>query len=98
MKKVKILVACATGVATSTIVTERIHEICKANGINAEIVRSNIGQIPSHAADVDIIMPTTNYSSDDIDKPIINALAFITGINEDQVIEQLLEAIEELNK
>ena len=96
MKRVKILVACATGVATSTIVTEKINEICRENNIDAHIVRSNTAQMDNYISEVDIVMSTTKLDGKDIDKPVINALALITGIGEDQVINQLLEAIESL--
>lgn len=98
MKKIKILVACATGVATSTIVEQKLKEICKKNKLNCEVLRCNMAQISNYISQVDIIMPTTRYSNDKTSKPIINALPFITGVNEEGLVNQLLITVDELVK
>lgn len=97
MNKIRILVACGTGVATSTICAERIREICSDHGIDhIKIDQCTITEVSNRFHGVDIIVTTSNYANSDIDKPIINASSLITGINEEKVIKDLLQSIRTL--
>lgn len=95
MKK-KILVACGSGIATSTVAAERIEEICKKEGYDVEVIKGTITSVQTRQEEVDVIVTTANYTKQ-IDKPVINGVPFLTGINEDKTIKKLLELLEENN-
>ncbi len=45
MKKKQVLVACGAGIATSTVVNNAIEEICRANGIQCDLVQIKITEV-----------------------------------------------------
>ncbi|GAB6087261.1 PTS sugar transporter subunit IIB [Alkaliphilus crotonatoxidans] len=87
-----IIIACATGVATSTLVAKRVEELAKKNGINIKLIQCKIAEVASKQGEADLIvtstiLPTT-YSI-----PAIKATAYITGIGAEKVDNQILEVL-----
>lgn len=93
--KIKVLVACGSGIATSTVAQEKIKEILSEAGIHAEITKGTIGQIPSLAEGVDVVMTTTRYTRN-IGKPVIQVFGLISGINESSLIEQIISKCQQI--
>ena len=50
-----------------------------------------MGQVPTLAASVDIVLVTTRYNKT-IDKPVISVFGLISGINEEQTAKDIVEA------
>lgn len=92
MKKKKIVIACGTGIATSTVVADKITNMCKQEGINVELSQCKVTELKSYANGADLIVSTT-ILGDKYDVPIINGLPFITGIGEDEAMKKIAEAI-----
>jgi len=87
---VKILVACGSGVATSTVAQEAVKKILAEAKIPAKIYKSTMSEIPSKAPDVDVIMVTTNYRNP-VDKPVIKVFGLISGIGEAAIKKEIIE-------
>lgn len=87
-----VLVACGTAVATSTVVAVAIEEACKSAGISVKMRQCKASEVPMLAKDVDLIVTTTPVPSD-LNKPVIQGLAFLTGIGKDQVLKQILDTL-----
>lgn len=97
MKKTKlnIVVACGSGIATSTIAADGVEEILKERGIgNYSITKTSMTELPGHIDGADVILTTNNYKTDE--KPSVNVMAFVTGINADGLKEKLGELFTEL--
>jgi len=94
-ESLKILVACGSGVATSTVAQEAIKNILKEADIPASIYKSTMTEVPSKAADVDVIMVTTNYRQP-IDKPVIKVFGLISGIGEAGIKKEIIETCNRL--
>ena len=47
-KQKLILVACGTGIATSTVVCKKVEDLIKANGINARVIQCKISEVPGY--------------------------------------------------
>lgn len=94
-REVKILVACGSGVATSTVAQEAVKEICAKNGIQAKVFKSTISEIPSKQDDVDIIMVTTNYRNP-VNKPLIKVFGLISGIGKEKIEQDIVEACKQI--
>jgi PTS system galactitol-specific IIB component len=88
MKK-KILVACGTGGATSTIATHKIKTLCEENGIQADMIQCGYREIFQYADETDLIV-TTQKLDIPLNKPAIFALAYITGIGEEDLNARIL--------
>ena len=60
-KEVKVLVACGSGVATSTIAQEEIKDIAKNAGVKIRLMKGTISEVPMKQKDVDVVFTTANY-------------------------------------
>lgn len=92
----KILVACGSGIATSTVARNKLEEDLQDRGINMSQISMNqtsIPQIPSMASEYDVIVTTARYKKD-VGVPVINGLSFLTGIGEDAAVDKIVEALE----
>ena len=49
--KKRVLVACGTGIATSTVVCKRVEDLLKNNGIEAEVIQCKIAEIGTYVSD-----------------------------------------------
>ncbi|MGM0924708.1 MAG: PTS sugar transporter subunit IIB [Bacillota bacterium] len=88
--KIQIIVACGSGVATSTIAADEVKEVLKDLGIqNYNITKASMTELPSLVDGADVILTTNNYKSDE--KPSLNIMGFVTGINEERLKSQLAE-------
>ena len=70
----QIVVACGSGVATSTVAQEAVKKILAEANIPGKIFKSSISEIPLKQNDVDLILTTTNYRKP-VEKPCISVLA-----------------------
>lgn len=91
MKKT-IIVACGTGIATSTVATTKVKELCKKHDINCEIKQCKISEVKSYADEADLLV-TTTITNKDYDFPVINAQSFLTGINQEETLDKILEVL-----
>ena len=91
----KILVACGSGIATSTVARNKLEEELKKRGFGSDKVSfspTSIAQRRSQASDYDVIVTTAKYT-EDVGTPVINGLAFLTGINMDNTVDQIISAL-----
>ncbi|MDO4169540.1 MAG: PTS sugar transporter subunit IIB [Lachnospiraceae bacterium] len=93
-KEIKILVACGSGVATSTVAQEAVKKILSEAKIPGKIVKGTISEIPMKQNDVDLILVTTNYRKP-LKKPCISVFGLISGIGADKIKKNI---IDECNK
>ena len=89
----RILVACGTAIATSTVVAKGIEEALKERGIEVTTRQCKATEVKSLAGDADLIVTTTPVP-DDLGVPVIQTLAFLTGMGKEEVIEEIIKALE----
>lgn len=89
-----VLVACGTAIATSTVVKVAIEEACKEAGIPVSVRQCKASEVPTLAKDADLIVATTPVSKD-LGVPVIQGLAFLTGVGKDAVLQQIVDALNE---
>ncbi len=92
-RKVIILIACGSGIATATMVGEHIRELMNKNNVNAEVRQCGVREIVGNAPEVDVIVTTAKYQGTPVSKPIINALPVLTGMGVDVFDQKLLDAV-----
>lgn len=90
MRKIKVLVACGAGIATSTVVMKRIEDLMKDNHIDADVQQIKIAEATSKQAGADMLVSTTILPTE-YDIPAVTALGYITGIGADKLDQQILE-------
>jgi PTS system galactitol-specific IIB component len=90
----KILVACGTAIATSTVVLRKIEERLEEKGIKANFVQCKASEVHAKLDGVDLIVTTTPVNNVG-DIPVIQTLSFITGLGIDADMEKILSYIQE---
>lgn len=88
----RILVACGGAVATSTVAADRVRELCRKNGIPADVQQCRISELGSRADQADLIITTAKISRD-YGKPVVHGIAFVSGINLEQTEAKILEIL-----
>lgn len=79
MVQKRILVICATGVATSTVVVQKVKEFCRTNGFDVSISQGKVADILRGNINADFIIATTQVPSK-ITIPVVLGLPFLTGV------------------
>jgi len=87
--KKRIIVACGGAVATSTVAAKKIAELCKREGIDAEIIQCRVSEIASNCQNADLIVTTAKVKKD-YGIPLENGMAFVSGIGIPQTEEKIL--------
>lgn len=90
--KKNVLFVCATGIATSTAAAERVVEYCKEHDIQVEYKQCNVASLPEYDETSDLIVSTTNVPYK-MKTRVVNALPIITGIGEDELLEEIVEIL-----
>lgn len=94
MAKKKVLFVCATGIATSTVVEEKVIEYCKEHGIEFDFDQRNTQSVQQIGNDFDLIVATTQVPYE-VDTPVINALPILMGFGDKEVLEKIADALKD---
>lgn len=95
-KKIKALVACGSGIVTSTIVQEEIKKIASENNLDVDVSKATISEVENLQNDYDVIFTTSNYRKP-LDNPHLNVFGLVSGINKDKNIEDIKKLLLELS-
>ncbi len=88
----KILVACGTAIATSTVVAKKLEEKLRALGLDVVIDQCKASEVGSKASSYHLIVSTTEVD-DTRGKPIVRTLSFLTGIGIDADVEKIAKLL-----
>lgn len=89
------IVACNNGVATSQAIASKVNDLLEANGVsNAKVEAVDIRSIDTYlsAADAYICVIAPDH---EFNLPIINGVAFLTGMGEEEELQKLIEIAKE---
>lgn len=96
VKKLNILVACGSGVATSTLAAAEVKSVLEEYGLTSyQISKASMTELPSLASTADIVLTTNNYK-EDLGVPHMSIIGFVTGINEAKLRKNLGEKLVEI--
>ncbi len=87
-RKLKIVVACGSGVATSTLASKTVEEVCKAFKVEASIETCSMRSIVDSSQGADVVLTTNKYDKE-LGCPIMSVTSFITGINVEKTKQDL---------
>lgn len=94
---VPIVVACGSGVATSQTVASKVNRMLRADKIDAEVEAVDMKSVDRYlknaAAYITIIRDKREYGL-----PVIDGIAFLTGVGQKEQYQKLLEAIKAYKK
>lgn len=89
----RVLVACGNGIATSTVVASKVREVCENEGLDVSVTQCKLLEIDSKASDYDLVITTGKFNGGEINVPIIGAMALLTGIGEEEKLEEIVNAL-----
>lgn len=77
----KIVVACGSGIATSTAVEAKVKDLLDNNGLSGQytITKCAIGEAPSQCTDADLLVATTAAPAG-ISCPYVSGVPFLTTL------------------
>lgn len=88
-----LLFVCATGIATSTAVTEKVMEFLKEKNMNdVNYSQTNVASVQQNSDEADLIVSTTKIPYE-LETPVINGLALITGVGEEKVLNAIYDQL-----
>lgn len=88
----KVLVACGTAIATSTVVAKKLEEALKARGISVKIDQCKASEVPAKVAGYDLVVSTTEVG-DTKGKPVVRTLSFLTGVGIDADVQKIAKLL-----
>lgn len=90
---VRVLIACGSGIATSAYAAEEITKIAKEIGVEIDVHKDRIQNVMTASAEqYDICFVTSNFKQD-VGTKLVRVDGLISGINEEQVIEDVKAAL-----
>lgn len=87
-----VLVACGTAIATSTVVAISIEEAMKERGIPVTTRQCKAAEVGGRLEGVDLVVTTTSLNGN-FGVPVIQTLAFLTGIGKQDVIDKIADVL-----
>ena len=90
----RIFLACGAGVATSSVIAERVKDFLVANNLDAssELITCSIEQANAEATQQDLVISTAPASMQ-VACPVINGVPFLTSVGRAQAEQTLLDLI-----
>lgn len=90
----RILIACGTGIATSTVVADKVRKHLASLGIQAKIDQTKVAELLRGANGYDLVVATTQVPKS-VEVPVVNGLSFLTGIDVDKTLAEIVEHLSE---
>ncbi len=94
MVKKRVLSVCGTGGVTSSVIASKVKEIAAKNGIDIELLSSQVKDVNMMLGsdNIDLIVTSTRISVSK-DVPVVNCMAYLTGINEEGTDQKILDIL-----
>ena len=90
----KILVACGTGMATSTMISERVKSFLEEEGISVSVTQCILGEIANQEKNFDLIITSMKLNTE-FETPCLVGTPFLIGIGEDVLKEKILQILKD---
>ena len=92
-----LLVICALGYATSTMIKKNIEDYFNEQGIEGwDIEAIGINQTSSYLKDAKLIVTSLELDSEEYNVPVINGVSLISGLNKEVTLAEISKAIKSL--
>ncbi|RHN01059.1 PTS sugar transporter subunit IIB [Dielma fastidiosa] len=88
-----VIIACGSGIATSTMISMRIDELLDDHNISHEIIQCSINEIESYEDRGDVIVSSTQLQNE-YSIPSVMGIGFISGIGAEEAASKLLEILD----
>lgn len=93
---VKIVVACGSGIATSTVVEQKLKDIVSDNNLDVYFAKTSISSLEGIIDDFDLAVVTSKFNIENSKTEVLSATSLLTGIGEDEFIEKFVNKVKNL--
>jgi PTS system galactitol-specific IIB component len=95
----KILISCASSIATSTVIAMEVQELAETSGLDISISQCSFSELDSkiEISRPDLILvsgPVKKYG----DIPVLVATPFLTGVGKEVLAEKIVETLKSAGK
>lgn len=97
MRKVRVLVSCGGGIATSTFAADEVAKIAKEIGVPVDISKHPLSDAPAIGKEFDVCFVTSKYSHE-IGCEVVSVSGLITGLDEEGATNKIKDALGRANK
>lgn len=88
----KILVACGTGMATSTMIAEKVKEFLKEVRIECTTTQCILGEVKEQAKNFDLVITSMKLDLE-METPCLVGTPFLIGIGEENLKGKILDIL-----
>lgn len=92
MRKVRVLVSCGGGIATSTFAAEEISRIAAEIGVAIDVTKHPLADVQAIGKEFDVCFVTSKYSRD-IGCEVVFVGGLITGLDEEGATGKIKDAL-----
>lgn len=96
-RTVKLMIACGSGIATSTHAASIVQEYLDERKIPVSIVTCSVQDLANRLTGCDVILSTAQVSFQ-TDLPVFNGVPLLTGVGDQELLEQLAAKIKEISE
>ncbi len=93
MDQYKVLIACGSGIATSTVIANRVRDLLKENGYNAKVEQVKVVEVEKMASQFDLIVASTQIPKT-VTTPYVFAINYLTGVNKEGTDKEILDKMQ----
>ena len=89
----KIVIACGSGVATSTLFASKVEDILKRNNLKAQVIQCSLNEVDGFLKGATLVVTSMAKLKIKEDIPMVVALPYLTGVGAeatDAEIERIL--------
>lgn len=95
MRTYKILVACGSGIATSTVIAVRVRKLCESNGFKVTTQQVKVVEVVKLSPEYDLIVSSTRIPSS-VKTPAVFAISYLTGINAEGTDKEIISKLKQI--
>lgn len=81
----RVLIVCGTGIATSTVIAEKLRSHLGRQGVDVRIEQTKVSELHRGARGYDLVMATTQIPGS-VDAPVVNGMPLLTGDGQEDVL------------
>ena len=87
-----IIVACGSGIATSTIISSKVSELLLQNHISYRLIQCSLNEMDSYMKEADLIISSMQIVKD-LPIPKLSGMPYLTGLKEEELNRNILEIL-----
>ncbi|GCF93112.1 PTS galactitol transporter subunit IIB [Enterococcus florum] len=95
MDQYKVLIACGSGIATSTVIANRVKDLLQDNGYKVKVDQVKVVEVEKMAPHYDLIVASTQIPST-VTTPYVFAINYLTGVNKEGTDQEILNKMQEI--